>query len=62
MPDGREPETGDVDPVVSVDVVLLEVDVDSLPDAGVPMLVLVQTLYTVPVGVLASSPDVFSYH
>ena len=62
LPDGREPETGDVDPVVPVDVVLLEADVDGLLDAsGVPMLVLVQTLYTVPVGVVASSPDVFSY-
>ena len=62
LPDGREPETGDVDPVVPVHFVLLEVDVDSFLDAsGVPMLVLVYTLHTVPVGVVASSPDVFSY-
>ena len=60
--DGGEPEPGYVDAAAPVDVVLVEADVDSLLDSsGVPVLVLVYRLHAIPVGVVTSSPGVFSY-
>ena len=62
LADGGEPEPGDVDAAVPVDVVSIQADVDGLLDAScVPMLVLVHALHAVPVGVVTSSPGVFGY-
>ena len=62
LADGGDPEPGDVDAAVPVDVVSIQADVDGLLDAScVPMLVLVHTLHAVPVGVVTSSPGVFGY-
>ena len=62
LADGGEPEPGDVDAAVPVDVVSIQADVDDLLDVScVPMLVLVHALHAVPVGVVTSSPGVLGY-
>ena len=62
LANGGEPEPGDVDATVPVDVVSIQADVDGLLDAScVPMLVLVHALHAVPIGVVTSSPGVLGY-
>ena len=62
LADGGEPEPGDVDAAVPVDVVPIQADVDGLHDAScVQMLVLVHALQAVPIGVVTSSPGVLGY-